>query len=343
MEGRTTVYNHGLTTPDKLAQINPENISLLKDFLDYLESVGRASTTIKNYRADLQIFFCWILDELDNKCFVKGTKREIARFQNKAMKDWGWSPNRLRTVKAAVASLGNYIESILDEEYEGFRCIVRKVESPPKHLVRDKTVWEEDELEALIKDLVSKEEYEKACYIALGAYSGRRKSELCRFKVNDFSDDNLVCGGALYKSAPIKTKGRGGGKYIPCYTLAKKFKPYFDLWMKNREERGITSEWLFPNHTDPGKELSVATVDSWTSSLSKIAGKPVYIHSLRHAYTTSLVKAGIPDGVIQTLVAWESADMVRLYDDTPKDELIGSYFKDGDIVAGNKPKSINDL
>ena len=284
MIGRTTVYNRDLTTPDRLEKINPENKSLLNDFLEYMESVGRAPTTIKNYKADLSIFFCWCLDELDNKCFVKVTKREIARFQNKAMKDWGWSPNRLRTVKAAISSLGNYIESILDEEYEGFRCIVRKVESPPKNLVRDKTVWGEDELCSLIQKLAEQGEYEKSCYVALGAFSGRRKSELCRFKVSDFSDENLVCGGALYKSAPIKTKGRGGGKYIPCYTLAKKFKPYFDMWMKYREENGIESEWLFPSHSDMTKELSIATVDSWTSSLSKIAGKPVYIHSLRHLH-----------------------------------------------------------
>lgn len=342
MEGRTTVYNNGLTTPEKLANINPENKSLMDDFLDYLESVGRASTTIKNYRADLQIFFCWCLDNIDNKSFIHVTKREIARFQNHAMKTWGWSSNRLRTVKAAISSLGNYIESILDEEYEGFRCIVRKVESPPKQLVRDKTVWSDEEIKALLDKLIENGEIEKACYVALAAYSGRRKSELCRFKVSDFTDEHLVCEGALYKSAPIKTKGRGGGKYIACYTLAKRFKPYLDLWMNFRYENGIESEWLFPSRLDHTKQMPASTVDGWTDGLSKLAGKPVYIHSLRHAYTTSLVKAGIPDSVIQSLVAWESAEMVRLYDDTPKDELIGSYFKDGDIAV-TKAKNINEI
>ena len=128
--GRSTVYNQ-ITSPEKIAQINAENKALIDDFLNYLESVGRAATTIKNYRADLLVFFCWNLEELGNKSFVKITKREIVRFQNHAMKIWGWSSNRLRTVKAALSSLGNYIETILDEEYEDFRSIVRKVESPP--------------------------------------------------------------------------------------------------------------------------------------------------------------------------------------------------------------------
>lgn len=338
---RSTVYNQ-ITSPEKLEKINPENKMLIDDFLDYLESVGRASTTIKNYRADLQIFFCWCIDELDNKTFVKVTKREIARFQNHAMKVWGWSSNRLRTVKSALSSLGNYIESILDEEYEDFRSIVRKVESPPKQLVREKTVWSDEELVALMRELVDRGDLEKACFVALATYSGRRKSELCRFKVSDFNEDKLVCDGALYKSDPIKTKGRGGGKYIPCYTLAKKFKPYLDLWMNYRKERGIESEWLFPRKGDPNEQLSTSTVDSWCDCFSSITGKDFYAHSLRHAYTTSLSKAGIPDNVIQALVGWENADMVRLYDDTPQDEQIGAYFKDGEI-ATKREKSISDL
>lgn len=338
---RSTVYNQ-ITSPEKIAQINSENKMLVDDFLDYLESVGRSESTIKNYRADLLIFFCWCLEELENKSFVKVTKREIARFQNHAMKVWGWSSNRLRTVKAALSSLGNYIEAILDEEYEDFRSIVRKVESPPKQLVREKTVWSDEELEDLMNKLVDKQEYEKACFVALAAYSGRRKSELCRFKVSDFDDDKLVCDGALYKSDPIKTKGRGGGKYIPCYTLAKKFKPFFDLWMNYRKEKGIESEWLFPRRGDPKEQLNTSTVDGWVGSFSALSGKDCYPHSLRHAYTTSLSKAGIPDSVIQALVGWENADMVRLYDDTPKDEQIGAYFKNGDIVTKGE-KSISDL
>lgn len=341
--GRKTVYNQGLTTPNKIAGINPENATLIDDFLDYLESVGRASTTIKNYRADLLIFFCWCADELGNKSFVNVTKREIARFQNYAMKTLGWSSNRLRTVKSALSSLGNYIESILDEEYEDFRSIVRKVESPPRQLVREKTVWSEKELEDLMQKLVDKGFYDKACYVALGAYSGRRKSELCRFKVSDFSADKLVCNGALYKSEPIKTKGRGDGKYIPCYTLAKKFQPYFDAWMNYRAENGIISEWLFPRKNKPAEQLSTSTVDSWVDEFSKLSGKDYYTHSLRHAYTTMLSQAGIPDNVIQSLVGWESSDMVRLYDDTPQDEQIGAYFDENGEISTKNQKNITEI
>lgn len=330
--GRFTVYNN-ITTPEKIAAINPENVALMNDFLEYLDSVGRAQSTIKNYRSDLLIFFCWCEDNLGNKSFVELTKRELVRFQSHAVNEWKWSPCRVRTVKATLSSLSNYIENILDDDYKGYKPIVRKIESPPKQAVREKTVYSDEEIKALLDELVRRKEYEKACFVALGAYSGRRKSELLRFRVDDFDEDKLVCDGALYRSAPIKTKGRGGGKYIPCYTLAKKFKPYFDLWMTEREKRGIKSEWLFPKRDDPNEQLAASSVDSWCNKFSKITGKPFYVHSLRHAMTTSLSKAGIPDSVIQTIICWESADMVRLYNDRTDDELISEYFKNGDIAA----------
>ena len=37
--GRKTKQNH-LTSPELLEQVNPENLRLLDDFLDYLKSTG---------------------------------------------------------------------------------------------------------------------------------------------------------------------------------------------------------------------------------------------------------------------------------------------------------------
>ena len=234
-----------------------------------------------------------------------------------------------------------YIENVLDDEYPDFRNIINKVENPVNRPVREKTVWEDDELESLLQKLTAKKEFEKACFLALAMYSGRRKAELCRFRVSDFDDDKLVCDGALYKSAPIKTKGRGGGKMIACYTLAKKFKFYLDLWMLQRKEMGINSEWLFPSSKDPDEPVGISTVNSWANTFSRLSGKPAYLHSLRHYFTTSLAKAGIPDGVIQSIVAWESSDMVRVYKDIDTDEEIGMYFKNGDISVPDK-KDLSD-
>lgn len=339
--GRSTKMN-SITSEAKLLDVNPENMQLLHDFLDYLRSVQRSETTIHGYENDIHIAWVWCLENNGNKFFVDWTKRNVVAYQNWLLNSNCNSPARIRRLKASLSSLSNFIEGVLDDEYPNFRNIINKVENPINRPVREKTVWGDEELETLLDKLIELKYYEKACFLALAMYSGRRKAELCRFKVSDFDEDKLVCDGALYKSAPLKTKGQGGGKMIPCYTLAKKFKPYLDMWMNHREEQGIQSEWLFPSQKDTNECVSISTVNSWSNTYSRLSGKPAYIHSLRHYFTTSLAKAGIPDGVIQSIVAWESSDMVRVYKDIDADEEIGMYFKNGDISVPEK-KGFGDI
>ena len=334
---RKTIIN-SITSPELIAQINPDNARLKDDFLEYLKSVQRSPGTIAGYRNDLEIFFVWVLQNAKNKFFVDVSKRDLVAFQNWMINENKNSPSRVRRIKAAISSLSNFVENILDDEpeFRGFRSIVRKIENPALQPVREKTVWEDDELEELLDKLVEKQAYDRACYLALAMYSGRRKSELCRFRVSDFDDDKLVCDGALYKSSPIKTKGRSGGKFIPCYTLSKKFKPYLQMWLDERKRIGLESEWLFPLKANHAEHIGVATANSWANAFTRLSGRDFYAHSIRHYFTTSLARAGIPDGVIQSIVAWESSDMVRLYTDIEADEQIGMYFSNGDISVPDK-------
>lgn len=344
--GRSTVYNK-ITSGEKLAEVNPENIELENDFIEYLESIDRSEETVKQYRANLHVFWCWNLEFNKNKFFVKLTKREIAKFQNHALNEWGWSPKRMRTVKATISSLSNYIENILDDEYEGYKPIVRKIESPADETVREKTILSEEDVKQLLNMLVENKEYMKACLVALAMYGGRRKEELTRFKVSYFDDANLICEGALYKSPEkMKTKGRGKrGKLLYVYTLAKPFKPYFDMWMDERKRLRIETDWLFPKCQN-GKwmdaHISVSAIDSFFRTFSQMTGKNLYVHSLRHAYTTYLLEQNLPESVVQTILGWSTGDMVRIYDDRSEDEQLEKYFGEEGIKQIEK-KELSDL
>ena len=114
---RKTVYNN-ITSPEKLAQVNPENIQLGEDFLEYLTSIDRAKTTVESYRADLKVIWILIHDLAANKFFVELSKRDIVKIQNHCLNVLGWSPARMRRVKSTMSSLSNYIESMLDDEFE---------------------------------------------------------------------------------------------------------------------------------------------------------------------------------------------------------------------------------
>ena len=341
---RTTVYNQ-ISSPEKLEKVNPENIQLGNDFLEYLTSIDRSKTTVNAYRNDLNIFWCWCLDYNKNKFFVDLSKREIIKFQNHCLNEWQWSPARVRRVKATLSSLSNYIENMLDDEYE-FRPIVRKIESPAACTVRDKTVFDEEQLQFLLDTLVEREQYDKACMLSLAMNNGRRKSELPRMKVEYITEDNVIYG-SLYKTPEtVTTKGRGSrGKQLIVYTLKNGFQKYLDLWLEYRKENNITSEWLIPKKENGeylDEQIPTSTMDSWAESFSRILDVPFYWHSLRHYFTTACSRSGLPDDVIKNLVGWESNDMVSIYKDIDADEQFAQYFSEDGIKQVER-KSLSEL
>lgn len=318
-----------ITNQELLNEVLKWNRDLEEDFLVYLRSVDRSEGTLNQYRSHLNIFFVWNLQMNGNKKFIDVTKREFARFQNHALTEWGWSPKRIRAVKSAISSMSNFIENILDEEpeFEGYRSTINKIESPANVPVREKSVFSEYELKQLLDYLVDGRQYRKAAALALAMYSGRRKSELTRFKVSHFRDDNVLFDTFWKTDEKIQTKGRGSkGKQIHLYVLKDKFEPYLNMWMEDRARRGIDSEWLLVSLKYPGRQISTETLDDWANEFTEFLGKDFYWHSMRHFFCTMLAREDVPVNVIQDIIQWESADMVKLYTDISADESIGKYF-----------------
>lgn len=345
MGSRTTVYNN-ICSPEKLELVNKENIQLGNDFLEYLISTDRSRTTVEAYRSDLNVFWVWCLDFCSNKFFVDLSKRDIVKFQNHCLNTWKWSPARMRRVKSTLSSLSNYIENMLDDEFQNYRPIVRKIENPAACTVREKTILEEEQLQKLLDYLVEKEQYDKSCMLSLAMSNGRRKSELPRMKVSYFTEDNIIYGSLYRTPETVTTKGRGSrGKQLIIYTLKNSFQKYLDLWLKYREENNITSEWLIPkkeNGIFVDEQVPISTMDSWAEQFTKILGVPFYWHSLRHFFCTACSRSGLPDDIIKNLVGWESNDMVTLYKDISADEQFEKYFGE-DGIKTVKTKSISDL
>lgn len=344
---RFTVYNN-IVTEEKWKQVNPENIQLGEDWLDYLQSVDRSPQTIQAYRNDLRIFWVWCLDYNGNKFFPDLTKREVAKFQNHALNTWGWSSNRIRRVKSCLSSLSNYIQNILDDEpeFENYKPIIRRIENPSKEVVREKTILSDDQVEELLNTLVVRKEYEAACAFAIAAYSGMRHGELLQMKVDFFNDEHFVYD-SMWKTDKVRAKGFGkAGKQISKFVLYGA-EPFITSWLKYRKEKAIDSEWLFVT-TSIDKETKQRVyrqrkdTSSWIDMAEEILGVDVYLHAFRHYTCTRLHRLNLPSHVIQEFFQWSSADMLNIYNDLTAEDEFGKYFsKDGvkEVTQG----SLTDL
>lgn len=342
--GRSTTYNN-VVTEELWNQVNNENKILLADFIDYKRSSDKSPKTLYQYESVLRLFFVWCLQNNDNKFFVDMKKREFIRFFNYMVTDMKASPNRILTVRSIISSLSNYIENILDEEYEGYRNIVSKIETVTKDVVRKKTIMTQEQVSNCLDKLVEDGKYQIACYFALAIASGARKSELLRFKTEYFKDENIVFG-CMYKTPEeIQTKGRGSrGKMLYKYTFVKQFKPYFDLWMKYRKDNDIDSEWLFCIKREDGYEqANVHNANAWANMISKYMGVDFYFHSCRHYWTTELKRQRLPDDVIKEIGGWSDTVLITtVYNDLDVTETLSDYF-DENGVKDIKQAKLSDL
>lgn len=329
---RKTVYNKIFNEED-WEKVNPKNKQLFEEWKTYLISVGKSEGTIKQYYNDLRILAIFLLKHCNNKFIVDLNKRDIIAFQGYCLNQWGHSSNRVRRLRACLSSLSNYIENILDDLYPDFRNIVGKIEAPDKKLVRKKTVLTDEQVEHVLKTLVDSKQYQKACAFALAANSGARLSELLRFKVHYFNEENLIAN-AYYKTPEkIRIKGRGRDGYEKYkYVLKSGFKEYLDLWLKERERLEINNKELFVTRRNgewiPAQQ---STLQSWANQFSKILGEPFYFHSLRHYLTTKLRAHNIPDKIIKEFFGWESIDMIEVYDDNEAEDDFANYFTEDGI------------
>ena len=163
------------TAPDDIANINPDNLELINDFLDFYSATDHSEKSVKVTRSNLNIFFVWLMKNRKNKDFCDVKKKDILAYQSFLMKE-GLSPARVRALKSSLSSLSGYIEDMLDEEekWEDFRNIVNKVKNPILAPVREKTVLEDEEVQELLDQLVEKKQYQRACALALAWGSGSR-------------------------------------------------------------------------------------------------------------------------------------------------------------------------
>ena len=132
--GRKTKMN-SITSPELLAQVNPENTQLLEDFKDYLRSVQRSETTIAGYENDIQIAFVWCLQHNNNAFFVNWTKRNIVAYQNWLLNSNENSPARVRRLKASLSSMSNFVVNIFKYEFTKLRNIINIVENPANNFM----------------------------------------------------------------------------------------------------------------------------------------------------------------------------------------------------------------
>lgn len=328
--GRET-FKKIITSPDKISEVNPKNIDLMNKFLR--EKTGRCSElTISNYKSDLSIFFCWNLDNNDNKIFTDIRKLEFSEFFSYAISELKWGSARFSRAKSTLSSFSNFIEYFMDDVFPTFRNVILKaVESMPKEAKREKTILSDAQVNSVLEHFSEIGELQICCWFSLAVASGSRFAELLRFTTDIIDIENTVFNGIFLETKKsIKTKGRTStGKMLKKYVIKDIFYPYYEKWLVKRQEildkNGKNHNFIFiKENGDPAQQ---ATARLWVKEIENFLQVPFYPHCLRHYIVTYLSKIGINPDLIIELMGWSSRDMIFIYNDT---QLKDREFKELD-------------
>jgi len=334
--GRKTVYNSNITREwygyddenGNHIEVSPENKDLVERYISSCKANDRAPQTIDQYKSWLMVFFSWNCRENGNRFFID---LDVTDFMSYIgwLRDLDVSPRRIATLKSVLSSMSKMIQRTYRAKYPNFRNQVQDLEAVHIENIREKTVFSTERVDEILADLVAKEDYQAACYLALVCASGARKAELLQMKADWFGDTGkTVFNGYMYLTPKIRTKGRGKrGKMIGKYVIKPMFDKYYDLWMAERKRLGVDCEYLFVRKFGGvWEQAQISTANAFADRISKNSGEDFYAHSGRHYFCTMLKSMNLPDDVIMEIFGW-SSNMISVYDDTPAEKRLQKFFE----------------
>lgn len=343
-KGRET-FRKIFTSDSLIAQINPENVKLMERFLKNF-ATKRSPKSVVVYRSNLNMFFVWNLLYNDNICFTEIKKYHLMDFFDFGVTELHWGSNRYSNMHSCLSSFSTFIETFYDEKYESFRNLLPKIEKLPKDVVRKKSVFAKEELDKLMDWLGEIGKPQEQCLLAIMMSSGARASELARFTTTIIDENNTAFDDLFLETTEeVKIKGRGiNAKSKLRYILKDSFLPYYHKWLPIREqimkENGKEHDYIFINQF--GEPATDSTFRGWVEKWDEVLDKHFYIHSMRHYFCSEMLRTGVSADFVKEIIAWESSDMVDVYNDlTVKERTFKGLDKLKESLEKDKEDKVN--
>lgn len=299
-------------TDEMFAKILPEHQVLFKEFLDVNSQLREQ--TLNQYSSGLRQWFWWVHKNLDDKPMWKITKRDFLKYMS-FLDSRNMSSSAKGFKKSAVSTLCNYIENVIaddDPNYKTFRNFTKGLPAIPKTQVYDKIKVTKEEYDFMLDELLKRENYLGAAWLATAFNVGARRAELIQFKT-EILDYPIPEGQNYVLSHVVYGKGRGDGKKLN-YMVNKEALKYMKLWI---DKRGYEHEYIFTtNYGGKIKQMSLTWADEFCANvLSPMLGRRINVHIFKSSCITALLEQGVDISLVSKFVAHhESIETTSIYD-----------------------------
>ncbi len=274
---------------------------MVKDYIDRLEEVGKAETTINTYGQTLSSFIKF----LDGKPLDEVKERDIRRFLKK---DGELKP---RTKKSYCIRIFRFYEWVIEEEELNIKNPAKKIREEingSNGHEEEKEVLSVEEVRKLIQSIESPRK--KAMLLVLYK-SGMRCMELKNLDKSDVDFD----------TGKIIIKRRKGGKrgYVFVDDEALKWlKFYLSTRWDDHEALFTCSKGRITRHN-----LSKTIIET----LKKAGYEGLTAHDWRHIFTTHMRQAGCDLEVIRVLRGDSPGNMTEYYTHYSEEDIRTEYLR----------------
>jgi integrase/recombinase XerC len=273
------------TTPQLIAQINPQNQDIWQKYLNGKRTLSK--TTRYGYTSDMNQFFVFVLKNYNNKFIFDIDTDDMADL----LEDFlamcqGILENKDRRMSRRLSTISSmYI----------YYKKKRKIKENPVELLErpkiQKGIYELkrvfltlEQVEQIRKGLEEINDTQLTLLFELGFYTMARVTAINNIQINQISFEKKKIERVIEKEGyevelPINDR---------CIELIKK-------WLDERKAKGIECDYLFISNYNGVKQVDISTMKSgWIKKIGAIINEPeLSMHDLRHSSSDLRYKAGM--------------------------------------------------
>lgn len=269
------IYNK-IKTKERWDNVNRHNKEVIADYILELKSRGRSKGTITQYRADLEMFACYVQAELDNLEFYKLTKKHLRNYRLE-LQELSLSPARINRITCSLRTMWEF--AIEDDDYSEFYTVnvAKSLKSIEKQPVRDIVFLERNEIDIIFEELIRTQEYQQALFLALLVDTAARKNEIYQIRKDAITQDGYLTNEVV---------GKRGKKFRLMYNDMTK--TAYSLYIAQRGEDDKDFLWYNRDKLKRTNRLNAQMFYTWIKNWQKILldktgiDKNFNIHSFRH-------------------------------------------------------------
>ena len=290
-----------LADPEKLKNVNPETLSLMKKYEIDMALRELSEKTIYQYQKDLEQWFIYILDNQFNQSVKDLTDDDITEFFY-FCKQNGNNTERMKRRMAAISAFYKFLRKkklimenpceFLDRPKKGMPIVVQ-------------TFLTKEQVQLMKDKLTEYGDLQLKTYALFSLSTMARINAVAHIKWKQIDFENRIVKDVLEKE----------GKIVDLF-FSKEVKELLLQLKAEREEKGIEDYgWLwYTGYTSEDKPISTGTLGEWCKKIGNMIGVPtLHGHDYRHSAASLAKSMGMPLEDVSALLNHSGTDVTKKY------------------------------